>query len=57
MSALAVEKGSVLHFEEVDGNFRTRAAVRNCYLGEDHVQRLNLAFLDREAPERLVSTG
>ena len=57
MSSLAVEKGSVLHFEEVDGSFRTRAEVRNSYLGEDNISRLNLTFLDQEAPDRLVTTG
>jgi hypothetical protein len=57
MSALPVDKGDVVRFEEVDGNFKTRAEVCNRYIGEDNIPRLNLAFLDKEAPEHLVGTG
>jgi hypothetical protein len=41
--------------EEAGGPFRTRAAVRNAYVGEDAVWRLNLMFLDEQAPDRLLS--
>ena len=57
MSTLPVEKGDVIRFEEVDGSFKTRAEVRNRYIGEDNIPRLNLAFLDKEAPDHLVGTG
>lgn len=57
LSALPVAKGDVLRFEEVDGGFTTRAEVRNLYVGPDNVPRLNLMFLDAEAPDRLVGIG
>jgi hypothetical protein len=47
-------KGEVLEVEEAGGPFRTRAAVRNAYVGEDAVWRLNLMFLDAQAPPRLL---
>ena len=37
------------------GSFRTRAAVRHAYIGADAVGRLNLMFLDEQAPDRLLS--
>ena len=48
-------KGEVLEVEEAGGPFRTRATVRNAYVGEDAVWRLNLMFLDAQAPERLLA--
>jgi len=50
-------RGEVLEVEEAGGPFRTRAAVRNAYVGEDAVWRLNLMFLDAQAPERLLSSS
>ena len=47
-------KGEVLEVEEAGGPFRTRAAVRNAYVGEDSVWRLNLMFLDAQAPVRML---
>jgi len=47
-------KGEVLEVEEAGGPFRTRAAVRNAYVGDDLVWRLNLMFLDAQTPERLL---
>jgi PilZ domain-containing protein len=47
-------KGEVLELEEAGGPFRTRAAVRNAYVGEDAVWRLNLMFLDAQAPSRML---
>lgn len=55
MTSMAVAKGDVVRVEELGGDFRTRAEIRNIYIGEDRVPRLNLAFLDAEAPDRLVS--
>lgn len=57
MTSLAVVKGELILFEEVDGDFKTRAEIRRVYVGEDHVTRLNLAFVDALAPDRLVSTA
>jgi hypothetical protein len=48
-------RGEVVDVEEAGGPFRTRAAVRNAYVGEDAVWRLNLMFLDEQAPDRLLS--
>jgi hypothetical protein len=54
LTSLPVAKGEVVDFEELNGGFRTRAEVRNIYLGADRIPRLNLRFLDGTAPERLV---
>jgi hypothetical protein len=49
-------KDEVLDVEEAGGPFRTRATVRNAYVGDDSVWRLNLMFLDAQAPDRLLGT-
>jgi serine/threonine protein kinase len=54
MTALAA--GDVLLFEEVGGSFNTRAEIRNVYMGRDNIRRLNLRFIDHQAPDRLVHT-
>lgn len=54
MTTQVFAKGEVLDVEEAGGPFRTRAAVRNAYLGEDAVWRLNLMFLDAQAPARML---
>jgi hypothetical protein len=46
--------GEVVEVWEAGGMFRTRASVRNAYLGEDSIWRVNLMFLDSPAPERLL---
>lgn len=56
LTTLPVVTGDVVLLQEVDGSFRTRAEIRNVYVGPDNVPRLNLHFLDGEAPDRLVST-
>lgn len=53
-SLQAARTGEIVLFSEVGGDFRTRAMVRHTYIGNDRVRRLNLEFLDREAPDRLV---
>jgi hypothetical protein len=40
---------------EMAGPFRTRAEIRSIYIGKDHIPRLNLKFLDGEAPDRLIA--
>lgn len=57
MTALPLAKGEIVMIEELGGSFRTRAEICNVYIGEDRVQRLNLHFLDAEAPDRLVQAG
>jgi hypothetical protein len=54
LTSLAVVKGEVVEVQEVGGTFRARAEVRNVYVGQDHIPRLNLCFLDAEAPAHLV---
>jgi len=56
LSALPVADGEILIFREVDGDFETRCEVCGRYVGPDNVPRLNLHFLDSQAPDRLVAT-
>lgn len=53
-ATLPVLKGAILQVEEIGGDFRTRAEVRNISIGTDGHPRLNLLFLDSPAPERLL---
>jgi hypothetical protein len=55
MTAVIVPAGVILELEELGGDFRSRAEVKGTFLGKDNVPRLNLAFLDAEAPDRLIS--
>jgi hypothetical protein len=57
LTSLPVVKGDVVLVEEVGGPFRTRAEIRNIYIGKDKVPRLNLKFLDDEAPDRFIAGG
>jgi PilZ domain-containing protein len=57
LTSLPLVKGDVVMVEEVGGPFRTRAEIRNIYIGKDKVPRLNLKFLDGEAPDRLIAGG
>ena len=54
LTSLPVGKGELVTLQEVGGDFCTRAEVRNVYLGSDQVPRLNLLFLETQAPERLA---
>jgi hypothetical protein len=57
LTTLPVVKGEIILVEEVGGPFRTRAEIRNIYIGTDHIPRLNLKFLDGEVPDRLIAGG
>jgi hypothetical protein len=57
LTSLPVTKGQIVDLEEIGGSFRTRAEIKNVFIGTDNVPRLNLAFLDNEAPDRLVTSG
>lgn len=57
LTSLDIAKGEVVEIQEVGGSFRARAEVRNAYVGQDHIPRLNLCFLDAEAPARLVQSS
>ncbi len=52
MPSLAV--GDIVSVTERGGDFQARAAVRSAYIGPDRIRRVNLEFLDRQAPDRLV---
>ena len=49
-------RGEVVEVVEAGGAFKTRAAVRQSYVGEDSVWRLHLMFLDEQAPSRLLDS-
>jgi hypothetical protein len=49
--------GELIEVTEIGGDFQTRAAVRGSWVGADRIPRLNLEFVDRKAPSRLVGTG
>jgi hypothetical protein len=51
---LPVVKGAILQVEEIGGDFKTRAEVRNISIGTDGHPRLSLLFLDSPTPERLL---
>ena len=53
-TTLPVVKGAILQVEEIDGEFKTRAEVRNVSIGADGQPRLSLLFLDSPVPERLL---
>jgi len=53
-TTLPVVKGAILQVQEIDGDFKTRAEVRNISIGPDGHPRLSLLFLDSSAPERML---
>ncbi len=53
-TSLPLAKGDMVRVEEVGGDYKTRAEVRNVSIGADGHPRLNLLFLDGPAPERLL---
>ena len=55
LTSLPVAKGEVVELEEIGGPFHTRAEVRNIFIGPDKIPRLNLRFLDRQAPDYLAT--
>jgi hypothetical protein len=54
LTSLPVLRGEVVELEEVGGSFHTRAEIRNIFIGPDKIPRLNLRFLDRQAPDHLA---
>ena len=56
LTSLHLSKGDVVEVSEVGGTFRTRAEVRNVYIGSDSIPRLNLKF-ETELPDRLIGVG
>ena len=55
LTGMGVSKGEVLLVEEVSGPFRTRAEIRNLYIGKDGIPRLCLCFLDGILPDRILA--
>ncbi len=53
-TSLPLAKGDLVRIEEVGGDYKTRAEVRNVSIGPDNHPRLNLLFLDEPVPERLL---
>jgi PilZ domain-containing protein len=54
-TSLSLARGDVVWVAEAGGPFRTRAEIRNVGLGRDGVSRVNVMFLDADAPERLMN--
>jgi hypothetical protein len=54
LTSLPVLMGEVVELEELGGSFSTRAEIRNIFIGPDKIPRLNLRFLDRQAPDHLA---
>jgi hypothetical protein len=55
-TSLPVAKGEIVSIADLGGEFEMRAEVRNVFIGNDHVPRLNLRFLDGKIPDRLIAT-
>ena len=53
-TTLPVLKGEILSIEELGGDFRARAEVKNIFVGADSISRLNLQFLGEGVPDRLL---
>lgn len=51
---LPVLKGATVTVEEVEGDYKTRAEIKNVVIGKDGNPRLDLLFLDEPLPERLL---
>ena len=56
-TTLPVVKGAILQVEEIGGDFKTRAEVRNVSIGADGHPRLNLLFLDCPHPGAAPARG
>ena len=54
-STLPVLKGAILRVQEAGGDFQTRAEVRNITIGADGHPRLHLLFIDKPAPQHLLT--
>jgi hypothetical protein len=54
-TSLPVAKGETIWVEEMGGDYRTQAVVRDIYVGNDKVARLNLNFRD-PLPSRLINS-
>lgn len=56
-TTLSLARGDVVWVAEAGGPFRTRAEVRHVSVGRDGVARVNVMFLDAQAPERMLASS
>ncbi len=54
---LDLERGQVIELHDLESDFEVRAEVRNTYVGDDGVRRVNLQFLDGKSPTHLLGGG
>jgi hypothetical protein len=54
---LDLEPGQVIELRDVESDFEVRAEVRNTYVADDGVRRVNLQFLDGKSPTYLLGGG
>jgi hypothetical protein len=54
---LELSPGQVIELHDLESDFEVRAEVRNTYMGEDGVRRVNVQFLDGKSPTHLLGTG
>ena len=57
LTSLPVEKGEIILVEDAAGRFSLRAEIRNVFIGKDGVPRLNLRFIDGQAPDDLIHSA
>lgn len=55
LTSLGFAKGDVILVQEAGGGFATRAEIRDVVQERHGVRRLHLKFLDRQAPDRLIT--
>jgi hypothetical protein len=53
LTTLTLARNDLVLLEEVGGIFRARAEVKHIHIGKDNIPRLNLAFIDEEAPREV----
>lgn len=56
-TTLSLARGDVVWIAEAGGPFRTRAEVRNVAVGRDGIARVNVMFLDAQAPVRMLESS
>jgi hypothetical protein len=57
MTSLPVQPGEIILIEDAAGRFSLRAEIRNVFVGKDGIPRLNLRFIDGQAPDSLIHSA
>ena len=57
MTSLPLSKGDRVMVEDLAGTFHAAAEIRNLFIGKDGVPRLNLFFLNGDAPAALIAAA